>query len=355
MAGPRPMSQPTAHSDIPSRATYALLIPSTVADVFAAAGLVPEGAVRWGEPVPQPATGIYVVALVDEPTSASGVLPAVPLSEERLCELLSVRPELRLDGAEPTVDQLATRLGAFWLSDEVVLYIGLAGQPVRTRVRQYYTTPLGAKRPHAGGWWLKTLSVLEELWVHYTATPGYQTAETDMLKAFANAVSPEARAALHDPLHVAPFANLRTGTGAIKGHGITGATGVLAAGQRAARPARSPTPRPRQTSSGAATPPRRPASRGGGRERSQRVTARDHAAGQIRFPRAAKRLFPAVRGQVDVVIRGRELRARWDSRVGPDRERSGVLAFGRGELDGLVGVSESLAVHIDDAGRPALE
>ena len=32
-------------------------------------------------------------------------------------------------------------------------------QPLRTRVRQYYTTPLGAAKPHKGGWWLKTLAV----------------------------------------------------------------------------------------------------------------------------------------------------------------------------------------------------
>lgn len=51
------------------------------------------------------------------------------------------------------------RLATFWLPDEVVLYIGLAGASVRKRVRQYYRTPLGDKRPHAGGWWLKTLTV----------------------------------------------------------------------------------------------------------------------------------------------------------------------------------------------------
>jgi hypothetical protein len=121
---------------------------------------------------------------------------------------------------------------AFWLSDEVVLYVGLAGQPLRTRVRQYYRTPLGAKRPHAGGWWLKTLGVLDELWVHYAASPALKTAERRMLNAFAGAVSPGSRAALHDPERVAPFANLRTGEELIKRHGISGATGNLDAAAR---------------------------------------------------------------------------------------------------------------------------
>ena len=47
---------------------------------------------------------------------------------------------MRLDGAVADVEALADRLSGFRLSDEVVLYIGLAGQPLRTRVRQYYRT-----------------------------------------------------------------------------------------------------------------------------------------------------------------------------------------------------------------------
>ena len=45
-------------------------------------------------------------------------------------------------------DGAARRISGFWLPEQVILYTGLAGQPLCTRVRQYYTTPLGAKRPH---------------------------------------------------------------------------------------------------------------------------------------------------------------------------------------------------------------
>jgi hypothetical protein len=141
--------------------------------------------------------------------------------------LLAVRPELRLDGRRPTPEQLGARLASFWLRDEVALYVGLSSQPLQTRIRQYYKTKLGATRPHAGGWWLKTLHILDELWVHFAATPSYETAETAMPRTFAAAVTPTQRARLHDPELVAPFANLRTGTGAVKNHGIRGATGEL--------------------------------------------------------------------------------------------------------------------------------
>jgi hypothetical protein len=85
------------------------------------------------------------------------------------------------------------------------------------------------------------------------------------------------------------------------------------------------------------------------------VTARDVSAGHVRFPRTAKRLFPSARAQVDAVLRGREMRARWDPRVGPDRERSGVLAFGRGKLDGVVRADDVLIVRVRGDGRVVLE
>jgi hypothetical protein len=127
-------------------------MPSTVADVFAAAEVTPAGEVVWGTPVPLDAPGVYVVALTDDPQSQDGVLSVAPIDGDALERLLAARPELRLDGARPRVEELAARLRAFSLP-EVVLYVGLAGTSVRKRVRQYYRTPLGARRPTraAGG------------------------------------------------------------------------------------------------------------------------------------------------------------------------------------------------------------
>jgi hypothetical protein len=203
-------------------------MPSTVSDVFAAAGLEPAGVVCWGTPVPETAQGVYVVALTNDVTSIAAAVPTAPVSLPALQQLLAVRPELQIDLDAVAADDLAKRLHSFWLADEVILYVGLAGQPLRTRVRQYYRTPLGARKPHAGGWWLKTLSVLDELWVHYAPTPDFRRTEKGMLRAFAEAVSPASRDALHDHERVMPFANLRGFDDLIKLHGITGATGDLA-------------------------------------------------------------------------------------------------------------------------------
>lgn len=204
-----------------------LAVPSSVHDVFAGAGLEPAGAVRWGEPVPPPVaadTGIYVVALAEHPLSREGVLPRCPIDASAVDDLVRKCSRLTLDDGPTSGGRLAERLASFWLPDEVVLYVGLSGQPLRSRVRQYYRTPLGARRPHAGGWWLKTLTVLPELWVHFASTPRFKEHEQQAFNAFVNGVSRGTRSKLHDSERLMPFANLEYPPGRRKAHGLRGAT-----------------------------------------------------------------------------------------------------------------------------------
>jgi hypothetical protein len=202
-------------------------MPSTVASVFAAAGIGRVGVERWGTPLPPTASGVYVVALTPElDIGAAAALASAPLSAHALEHLLMVCDDVRVDGEPATVELLAERLRDFWLAEEPVLYIGLASS-LRSRVGAYYRTRLGARRPHAGGWWLKTLASLDELWVHYAPTPTFEDDEKLMLRAFADAVSPAARRALFDSERVMPFANLRGWADLVKRHRITGATGGL--------------------------------------------------------------------------------------------------------------------------------
>jgi hypothetical protein len=76
------------------------------------------------------------------------------------------------------------------------------------RVEQYYQTPIGARRPHAGGYFLKLLSNLDRLWVHYALCRDPSAAEDSMLRQFCERVSLDSKRALLDPAHPFPFANL---------------------------------------------------------------------------------------------------------------------------------------------------
>jgi hypothetical protein len=322
-------------------------MPTTVAQLFEAARLKPDGAVRWGTRLPEVGPGVYVVALSDDGDSVAAARAECPLSTAAVQQLLDARPELRLDGQRPSSAQLAARLASCWLADEVTVYIGLAGTSLAGRVGDYYKTPLGARRPHAGGWPLKTLGVLDELWVHYAACDAVDATERAMVDAFIERASESSRAAVCDPDLPLPFANLEVPGGARKKHGITGAREP-----RKSRPRAPAQAGPGDRSVRPTRQARRPTPPAGAR--TQRVTAKDIDAGQVRVPAQTKALLPPERADLGVGLRGTVMPARWDPRNGPDRARSGVLRFGRGRLNRLVVEDEVLMVSVGRRGQVEL-
>lgn len=217
-------------------------MPSSVGDLMAAGGLAYGGAVAWGTTVPSVAPGVYVVSLSPDPSTLADVLPTAPMSRAAVSNLLSVRPELRVDGRRPDVQALARRVGQFWIPDESVLYIGLAGSSLAGRVGAYYSTKLGRRSPHAGGWFIKLIDHLDRLWVHYAASDYPGQSEHRMLEAFVERVSAAPRASLRDPDHPFPFANLEWPPRVRKDHGIEGATGSAVPRDPVPRTLRSESP-----------------------------------------------------------------------------------------------------------------
>jgi hypothetical protein len=330
-------------------------MPSTVADILAAAGAAPDGVVQWGERPPvatsPPTTGIYVVALTGDVDSCAEALETPPISKPAIDDLLAIRPELTLDGARPSRDDVFRRLAAFWFPDEIAVYIGLAGPrrkgpaqgEIAKRVAEYYSTPLGANGPHAGGWPLKTLSCLPDLYVHYAYCGDVRTAEDSCLAQFAAQVSDETLEKLHDPVRVMPFANLEFPRGNAKNHGIRGARAP-----RAGRAVKSGVPpararaRPARALRNSAAQSRAVTAH----HRSQNVTANDIETGQVRIPiGATKQVFPPARQSISVVLRGRKLNCRWDPRYGA-KERSGIIRVGKAAAGELLSPGDVLAVTV---------
>ncbi len=176
--------------------------------------------------MPSNAPGVYVVARSADPAALSSQLAAVDQSAVQL--LLDTRPGLTVDGARPSLEALCDRLKSMWLPDETVIYVGLAGTSLQTRVSQFYRTRLGARSPHAGGWPIKCIGDLSATWVHFGECDKVRDTETDILGAFMSEVTPDARASVLDPGLPLPFANLEFRDSAkrrhVKLHGIKGAT-----------------------------------------------------------------------------------------------------------------------------------
>jgi hypothetical protein len=177
-----------------------------------------DGPVLWGRPVPSSRPGVYVVEWPEVRADAPIELTLVGKWLERL-------PGLRLDGRRPTTRELAARLHDFWLPNQLVVYVGMTAGSLGSRLASLYATPLGDRRPYAGGHWLKTLRGLDRARVWWAETAAPEEYEDALLDAFAASVdaSPEAAPRLIDRAVVLPFANLRTATGAAKAHGVTGA------------------------------------------------------------------------------------------------------------------------------------
>jgi hypothetical protein len=198
-------------------------MPTTIAEAFATVRLV-EGivSVRWGTKPATSEPGVYIVSLTESLDTYDGKLMEAPLAVAEFQRWLDVRPKLTVDGIRPTVEQLMDRVRRFWIPDEVILYIGLATS-LSTRLQAFYRTPIGARSPHSGGYFLKLLSNLNQLLVHYVRCPDSKLAEDGMLRRFCEHVSQDSRRRLKDPVHPFPFANLEWPSGTRKAHGIRGA------------------------------------------------------------------------------------------------------------------------------------
>ncbi|MFI5225974.1 MAG: hypothetical protein ACHQ3P_04805, partial [Candidatus Limnocylindrales bacterium] len=191
--------------------------PLGAAELLRAVGLMADGPVTWGRPVQSSRPGVYVVEWSESLADAPVELTAVGSWIERL-------PAFRLDGHRPTSREVAARLHDFWLPGQTVLYVGMTSASIGGRVGAYYRTPLGDRRPHAGGAWLKTLKGLGRARVWWAEADAAEEYEDAILSAFAASVdaSPEAAPRLRDRTVILPFANLEDATGSRKAHGLSG-------------------------------------------------------------------------------------------------------------------------------------
>ncbi len=175
-----------------------------------------DGPATWGTPVRSNRPGVYLVELPKPPAAA-------PIDFNAVGRWIETVPTLTVDGARPTGRELAARLHGFWLPGQPVVYIGMSAVSIGKRVAAYQRTPLGERKPHAGGHWLKALTGLDRLRIWWAETDAPEEYEDALFDGFAAGVPADLVARLHDPAVVLPFANLQTAGKIRKAHGIAGA------------------------------------------------------------------------------------------------------------------------------------
>jgi hypothetical protein len=319
----------------------------SVGELFEKSELRPAGVVQWGDQVPLNLPGVYVVTSTPELSDAVGRIGKYQHDLDAFATLRMVCPSVTVDGAPATNESLAERIGAFWIPETAILYVGLASTSVRKRVDQYYGTHIGQRSPHAGGWWLKTLVDLESLFVHYAETETPRSSEDLLLKTFAAAVPPSVRIALHDSERIAPFANVEVKAGIRKRHGMDGYKKERANAEtslkHASRAELSSAPEGSHSPARSTSPSQAGAGKGT-RIESQSITDKDRAGSNLRIPARSKFAFPAVDGYLDVSYRGRRVDARW--RV--NGSRSGTIGLGRTIMGSIGTPNESVWMRVDE-------
>ena len=93
------------------------------AGVFRSVGLMADGPVVWGRPVPARGAGVFVIEL-------PATLHHAPVEHTRIGKWLEHVPGLLLDGAHPTTRALAARLEAFWLPSTPTELLSSYGAPI---------------------------------------------------------------------------------------------------------------------------------------------------------------------------------------------------------------------------------
>jgi transcription elongation factor GreA len=271
-------------------------------------GLEVDGPVRWGQPPSSRAPGVFAVETANPSTTA-------PIDADQLRRWLERVPTLELDGERPTPTLLGRRLASFWVPDATLLYVGRSRGSLAGRVAALYATELGYRRPHAGGYWLKTLREVSRLNVWWAETPAGEEYEDAILEAFAQAATVATGSPLPSP--VLPWANLESPAGETRATGFRGELLDAEAGSRRpssvqrSDPSGSVTRRVARTSPAVASGTRRSPARPSGaaastpkRDEPTPVTAEGLAAMEVEVERLRTVDRPAV---VERIVRAREL------------------------------------------------
>ena len=177
--------------------------------------------IKWKASFKESSNGIYIISINQNKDYLPNQNNSVSFNEKQLNIWFENAPHLLLNGKKAITDDIKKQLEAFWLADESILYIGKAEkQSLSDRISQFYNHKVGKKGPHKGGYWLKLLNNLDELYIHLYSTNDSHIIEEKLLTHFIENVSELSKEKLIEKKLFLPFANLQLSSGVIKCHGL---------------------------------------------------------------------------------------------------------------------------------------
>ena len=191
-------------------------MPTTIVSIAASLKVFVHGPVSWGSCIPSSRSGVYIIAV------RSPVIGPV-FDTNAIDDWIRTTPRLTLSGKNHSsicAQDLCAEMLKFWIPDEMIVYVGRA-KVLKRRIYQFYGTPLGARRPHKGGYWIKTLASLCSLDIYWIESQNEKVLEKDVVEFFSRNVTPAFKN--HNIFRLneyLPFANLQMPGGGNKKHKI---------------------------------------------------------------------------------------------------------------------------------------
>jgi hypothetical protein len=185
-------------------------VPISPEQLFTAIGARRSGSSPWGVRIPHDKPGVYFVSLTPDAKTNTGLLSRAPISPALVSEWIGRVPTFAFDGKPCRADDVGSFLATAWLPDESIVYIGRATKSLAVRTGQFFRHRLGERQPHNGGHWVKVLSNLNDLFLHYAGCDNETQAkalEERALAEFVQQVSRTTRERLMNPRIPIPFAN----------------------------------------------------------------------------------------------------------------------------------------------------
>ncbi len=197
----------------------------SVNQLFKQVKLKGEGPIKWGDLIQAKGNGVYIISLSSDPNSIKSPKVKFEINKEVFTFWQRQAPDLKInDKLVSSIDQIRIYLKRHWKPNEHILYIGEATSktnPIQKRVHQYYQHRVGQKGPHTGGYWLKLLLCLEQVYIYYAHCDNPRDTEFKMLIHFVEHSTGKSLYDIKDVAMYLPFANLKADI--IKSHGISNA------------------------------------------------------------------------------------------------------------------------------------
>lgn len=198
----------------------------TVSDLLDSVDLQPQGRILWSEMNSwlrrsrSTSPGVYFVSLSKSPDSIHDTIPTAPICLKAVQNWINRVPNLKIDGHRPiSPEEIVLRLQEFWLPNENILYLGNSGN-IKRRIGNLTSHEMGDRSSHRGGHWIRLLSNLDDLYIHYAYTSNQSNTAKKLLEEIKTKVYKDIDKNSRVASCAIPFANI-DGPGCRKKHGLS--------------------------------------------------------------------------------------------------------------------------------------